>query len=99
MSLLHHLLANAYSLNANSVGIPSSNGSIGQGITKVVRTLMILIGMLSVVMVIVGGLQITLAAGNPARFKQGRETIIYALVGIVVAIGGYAIVSFIGSMI
>ena len=94
MHVIFHL-AVQYSVNAQSLGIPTDNPTIGSGLTKVVTLLSELIGMAAIVMVIVGGLQIVLASGNPARFKQGRETVIYAVVGLAVAISAYAIVTYI----
>ncbi|HSX01342.1 MAG TPA: hypothetical protein VLF67_03820 [Candidatus Saccharimonas sp.] len=84
-------------MNANDIGLPTSTTNIGEAITKVIAFLFALIGGLAVVFIIVGGLQMVTSAGSPQRFKQGRETVLYAVVGLVVAIGAYAAVTFIGS--
>lgn len=41
---------------------------------------------LSVIMIIWGGFHILFAAGDPEKMKKGRGTIIYALVGIAIAL-------------
>jgi len=40
----------------------------------------------AVIMVIIGGFFMVTAAGNPAQFGQGRQLIIYALIGVIVAL-------------
>jgi hypothetical protein len=101
MSTFHLLamFANQYKINPNEIGVPTTITTPGQGLAKVVALLMQIIGLLSVVMIIVGGLLMVLASGNPARFKQGREAVIYAIVGIAIAISGYAIVTYISGSI
>lgn len=87
----------AVSIKANEIGLPTSTTNIGDAIANIVRLLMSLIGMLAIVFIIVGGLQLVYSTGDPARVKRGRETLIYACVGLVVAIASYAIVTFISN--
>jgi multisubunit Na+/H+ antiporter MnhB subunit len=46
-------------------------------------------------MIIVGGLLYVISSGDPARQKRARETIQYAVVGVVIALISYAIVKFV----
>jgi hypothetical protein len=94
-SLISHL-ANAYSLKATDIGLPNTSDNIGDSMTRIVGILVYLIGGLSIIFIIVGGIQMVVSSGSPNRVAQGRETIIYAAVGLVIAIGSYAIVTFIG---
>lgn len=90
------LLLASVKLSPNDVGLPNSTGNISQGFTNAIGMLFGVIGALAVIFIIIGGLQIATAAGNPARLKQGREAVIYSVVGLVVALLAYAIVTFIG---
>ena len=54
---------------------------------------------LSVIMVLVGAFQLTTSAGNPEKVSQGRKTIMYAAIGLVVALIAGGIVSIIQSFI
>lgn len=96
LHLFHPLLA-AFSVKATDIGISGGPTDIFGLMATVTKILMILIGMLSVIMIVVGGLQITLAAGNPQRFKQGRETVLYSVVGLGIAMSAYAIVTFLAN--
>jgi len=61
-------------------------------ITKVGNVISILTGVASVIMIIVGGLQYVLSTGDPNRTNSAKNTILYALIGLVVAISAQVIV-------
>ncbi|MBW4061189.1 hypothetical protein HJC99_01285 [Candidatus Saccharibacteria bacterium] len=85
---------NAYKVSPSGI-VPVSNAYIGTGITKIITVLLEIVGYLSVIFIIVGGLMMVLSSGNPARFKTGREAVIYSVIGVIIAISGYAIVTFV----
>lgn len=58
-------------------------------------TLIFLIGAVSVIMIIVGGFRFVISQGNPQATKAARETILYAVIGVVVAALAYAAVGFV----
>ena len=87
-----------YNISCGSVGnCPAQATTLSGGFASIAHTLIILIGMLAVIYVIVGGLQIALSAGDAKRYKQGRDSLQYALVGVALAIMAYAIVDGIAS--
>ena len=63
--------------------------------TKVVNVALFLIGAVSVLMLIYGGIRYTLSAGNATNVTAAKNTILYAIVGIVVALLAGAIVNFV----
>lgn len=63
--------------------------------TKIVNILLFLIGVLSVVMLIYGGIQYVLSTGDSGKVTNAKNTILYAVVGLIVAILSYAIVNFV----
>jgi hypothetical protein len=73
----------------------SSAGSLQDGIKKVVNILLFLLGALAVVVIVIGGIRYTLSNGEQAQIKQAKDTILYAVVGLIVAILAYAIVNFV----
>ena len=51
-------------------------------------------------MIIVGGLRYVVSGGNTASVTAAKNTILYAIVGIVVALLAYAIINFVlGSLL
>lgn len=62
-------------------------------------TLTYIIGAVSVIMIIVGGLRYVISRGDPGQVKIAKDTILYAVMGVVVAIAAYAIVQFVATSI
>lgn len=68
------------------------NGGVFNTITNV---LLFIIGAVSVIMLIIGGIRYTVSGGDSAAVTSAKNTILYAIVGIVVALLAYAIVNFV----
>ncbi len=68
--------------------------------TTITNVLLFAVGVLSVVMVIVGGLRYVVSGGNSAAVTGAKNTILYAIVGVIVAFLAYAVVNFLlGSLV
>jgi len=68
----------------------------GQGIFNIiVNVLLFLVGIISVVMLIYGGVKYSTSSGDQARVTSAKNTIMYAIVGLIVSILAFAIVNFI----
>ncbi len=63
--------------------------------TKVSNTAMYLIGALCVLMLVFGGFKYVLSGGDAAKVTTAKNTILYAIVGVVVAIIAYALIDFV----
>lgn len=63
----------------------------------IVNILLWVVGIISVVVIIVGGIMFAVSAGDPAKAAKARMTVIYAAVGVVVALFSAAIVSFVNN--
>lgn len=86
----------AQCLTTGAQGVDTGGGTDVQGIIKnIVNVLLFLVGVLSVIMLIMGGIRYTTSGGNPEQIKAAKNTIMYAVVGIIVAIAAYAIVNFV----
>jgi high-affinity K+ transport system ATPase subunit B len=62
---------------------------------NVTNTLIFLIGALSVIMIIFGGLRYVISRGDSKQIETAKNTIIYAVGGLVVALVAYAVVFFV----
>ncbi len=67
-------------------------GGLFQTITNV---LLFVIGAISVIMLIIGGIRYVLSGGDSSAVTSAKNTILYAVIGIVVAILAYAMVNFV----
>lgn len=66
-----------------------------QVITTVIGTMLFIVGLLAVVMLIYGGIRYVTSHGDKAQVTAAKETIMYAVVGLVVAIAAFAVVQWI----
>lgn len=64
-------------------------------IRNITGTILALIGALSVVMLVWGGVQYATSAGDAKKVTNAKNTILYALIGLVIVVFSYAIVNFV----
>ncbi|NTW61729.1 hypothetical protein HGB24_03550 [Candidatus Saccharibacteria bacterium] len=73
-----------------------NNGqTIGDYINTVVDVMLFFIGTVSVVTIIVGGVRYVTSHGEPKAVETAKNTVFYAVIGVVVAVASYAIVHFV----
>jgi uncharacterized membrane protein YozB (DUF420 family) len=68
-------------------------------VTTVTNSLLFVVGTLSVVMIIVGGLRYVVSGGNSTSVTGAKNTILYAVVGLIVAFLAYAAINFITNIL
>jgi len=75
----------------------SAEGSItlNEIVSTVISTIIYIIGIIAVIMIIIGGIHYATSQGDAAKVKKGKDTILYGIIGLVVAILAYAIVNFV----
>lgn len=70
----------------------NGDGSI---VGRVITLLLFVVGVLSIIMLIIGGLRFVLSGGNKEKTTAARNTILYAIIGLLVAFFSYAIINFV----
>ena len=73
----------------NSKGGDPANGAV----QTVFLIVMGVLGAVSLLMIVIGGVRYILSEGNPEAMSKAKGTIIYALVGLVIAMTAYGIIS------
>ena len=82
--------------NNNTTCLFSGQAGCTTGVfTTIVNTALFIIGALSVVMLIFGGIRYTISMGDAKNVTAAKNTIMYAIIGIVVAMLAFAIVNFV----
>ncbi|MFZ2275639.1 MAG: pilin [Candidatus Nanogingivalis sp.] len=64
---------------------------------NIINTLLWVVGVAAVIMIIYGGIQYVISAGDSGKVGKAKNTILYAVIGLVVAVMSYAIVNFVVS--
>lgn len=80
-----------------AVGGGSGNGQTDftKSIQTIVNLMMFILGLIAVIMIIIGGFRYVTSNGDAGATKTAKDTIMYAVIGLVVAILAFAIVNFI----
>lgn len=68
-------------------------------LTVIVNVIVGVVGFVAVVMIVIGGISFATSQGDTGRVAKARNTILYGVVGLVVALLAYAIVNFVISSI
>ena len=74
-------------------------GDLTTVITNISNSLLLLVGIVSVLFFILGGFQYITSAGNLENITKAKTTIINTIIGIIVTLLSYAVVRFIISQL
>ena len=79
--------------------ICGKTGGTGEGvygtIKNIINVMLVISGIVAVIVIIVGGISYSVSVGDPAKVKKAKDTILYALIGLVVAVAAFSIVNFV----
>lgn len=62
---------------------------------QVTNTILYIVGIIAVVMLIVGGIKYLLSGGDSKKVTDAKNTVLYAIIGLVVCFLSFAIVNFV----
>lgn len=68
-------------------------------IPRLINLMLFIVGILAVIMLIWGGIRYVISGGAADKVKDAKNTILYAIVGLIVAILGYALVNWVISIV
>lgn len=85
----------ACSTDPNNIVCANSSESVDPVIKTVIRYLLIISGIVSVVMVIIGGLKYSTSNGDSAKLSSAKNTILYAIIGVIISALAYGIVDYV----
>ncbi len=80
---------------AQGSGVPTNLFGDTGIITTITNTLLFVAGALAVIMIIFGGLRYATSAGNAASVTAAKNTILYAIVGLIIAFLAFAAVNWV----
>ena len=62
---------------------------------NVIKILLSFVGLLSVIFIVVGGIMYILSTGDPGRIQRAKSVITNAIIGLIVALVSFGVVTFI----
>ena len=73
----------------------NQNTNANDVVKTVINVLLFIVGAVSVIMLIIGGLLYTTSAGDSGRVTLAKNTVTYAVVGLVISFLAFAIVNYV----
>ncbi|MBT5808628.1 hypothetical protein HOI18_05140 [Candidatus Uhrbacteria bacterium] len=77
---------------AASLTDPLQGADIVVVISRIIKAILGIVGAIALLMFVWGGLQWVLSAGSPDKIKKGKDTLVWAVIGLTVIIAAYALV-------
>lgn len=62
---------------------------------QITNTILYIVGIIAVIMLIIGGIKYVISGGDAKKVTDAKNTILYAIIGLVIAFFAYAIVNFV----
>lgn len=72
-----------------------SIGELPSVILGILNAVIAISGLVAVIFIIVGGIQYTTSTGDPGKTKKAKDTILYALIGLIICALSFAIVNWV----
>ena len=94
------LLASATSVQeganaARAEGMPTELIGDNGVFSRITNTVLLIVGLISVIMLVYGGLRYILSGGDSKKVTDAKNTILYAIIGLIISMLAYAIVHFV----
>lgn len=83
--------ANAARADGMPIELIGDNGVF----SRITNTVLLIVGLISVIMLVYGGLRYILSGGDSKKVTDAKNTVLYAIIGLIISMLAYAIVHFV----
>lgn len=63
--------------------------------SRITNTVLLIVGLISVIMLVYGGLRYILSGGDSKKVTDAKNTVLYAIIGLIISLLAFAIVNFV----
>lgn len=84
----------AQTIEKNDINVPKGNLT-DASFSAILQLVFGLLGAIALLVIVIAGLRYVISQGDPQAVAKAKNTIIYALVGLVIAVAAFSIVSFV----
>lgn len=74
-------------------GVVKTNTTLQTSVWNLVRTALIALGGIAIIVIIIGGIMYVTSQGDSSSLTAAKNTILYAVIGLIVAFSGAAIIT------
>ena len=80
---------------ASAEGMPTELIGDNGVFSRLTNTILLVVGLISVIMLVYGGLRYILSGGDSKKVTDAKNTILYAIIGLIISLLAFAIVNFV----
>lgn len=81
--------------NEREIAGCDSNTNLYKTAGGIINVITGVVGVIAVLMIVVGGLNLASSAGDPGKAAKARKTILFSVIGLLVALSAWAMVNFV----
>lgn len=89
------LRPSANSIAECNIDPENDTGSLMETITTIINVILGVVGVVAVIMIIIGGINFVTSQGDAAKVTRAKNTVLYGVVGLVIALLAFMIVNFV----
>ena len=86
-------------LAASDIRVNIWQGDLISGIMAVINGILMLVGIAALIVLIIGGVQYITSAGDDGKVEKAKNTVLYAVVGVIVVALSLAITRFVANLV
>ena len=83
-----------FAVSADELGLPRVSGDEAQ-LGSIMNVVYFWAGLIAVIVLIIGGFLYVSSTGEPAKTKRAKDTILYAVIGLVIVLFAFTLTQFI----
>jgi hypothetical protein cdiviTM7_00647 len=80
---------------ARAEGMPTELIGDNGVFSRLTNTILLIVGLISVIMLVYGGIRYILSGGDSKKVTDAKNTILYAIIGLIISLLAFAIVNFV----
>ena len=80
---------------ARAEGMPTELIGNNGVFSRITNTILLIVGLISVIMLVYGGLRYILSGGDSKKVTDAKNTVLYAIIGLIISLLAFAIVNFV----
>ena len=80
---------------ARADGMPTELVGPNGTFTNITNTILYAVGIISVIMLVWGGVRYIISGGDSKKVTDAKNTVLYAIIGLIISVLAYAIVNFV----
>ncbi|MBL8122450.1 hypothetical protein JNM87_06930 [Candidatus Saccharibacteria bacterium] len=94
--LYSQLVAAVAEIDASPLPNSTKTGDVGVAVLPVVLNIVFgVIGSVALLIIVISGMRYILAAGDPGKMATAKKGVLFAVVGLLIALSGFSIVAFV----